>query len=331
VTPTELIEEYYRRGLTDGWPIYPPSEDRLKAMLAATCRPSEQVLGIVKERGRAVTVQKVAVNAMLAGCLPEYMPVVLAAVDAMLDPRFNLGSMMSTAGAAPMVIIHGPVATAIGAHSGVNLFHSTARANVTIGRTVALVIRNVLSGKAGIFDQSTLGHPGKYSYCIAEGDSGTWGPVHAESGSREDESAVTLFAAEAPFQVHNDFDVNAEGILRTIASGMCVGRLREGAFVIIVGPEHAATIQGQGWSRAKVRGWLASNAVRTRAEAKSQGWYPGPVEVGDDRVEVRAAASADDILVLCAGGPAGRFSAIVRSWGGTRESLAVRKAVYHGT
>ena len=102
MTPTELIEEYYRRGLTDGWPIYPPSEDRLKAMLAATGRPSEQVLGIVKERGRAVTVQKVAVNAMLAGCLPEYMPVVLAAVDAMLDPRFNLGSMMSTAGAAPM-------------------------------------------------------------------------------------------------------------------------------------------------------------------------------------------------------------------------------------
>src|SRR5262249_46317786 len=156
---------------------------RLRELVSASGVAPDHVFGVVKERGRSVTVAKVAVNAMLAGCLPEYMPVVVAAVKAMLDPAFNVaGSMTSTAGGAPLVIVHGPVARAIGVHSGVNLFHSGSRANVTIGRAVALVVRNLLGGTPGVFDQSTLGHPGKYGYCIAEAETDAWPPLHTARG-----------------------------------------------------------------------------------------------------------------------------------------------------
>lgn len=323
----EIVEEYYQRGLSDGWPVYPPSDGHLRALIAAAGLPADHLVGVVRERGKAITVEKIGVNAMLAGCLPEYMPVVMAAVEAVLDPKFNLGSMMSTAGAAPLIIVHGPVIQTLGVHSGVNLFHCGARANVTIGRAIGLILRNVLGGKAGIFDQSTLGHPGKYSYCIAEGDCGPWPPLHTTRGFSEDESAVTVFAGEAPFQVHNDFSLDADGIVRTIASGICAGRIRGGVYTVILCPEHSTAMQKGGFTRTGVQEVLALNAVRKLAELKREGWLPGPCAPGDEHGEVRAVSSPEDILVVCAGGQAGRFSAIIRSWGGSRESLPVTKRV----
>lgn len=325
--PGELVEQYYARGLSNGWPVYPPSERRLAELTAACALPPDHVLGVVRERGRALTVRTVAVNAMLAGCMPDYMPVVVAAVEAMLDPDFNVaGSMISTAGTAPLVIVHGQIARRIAVASGVNLFHAGTRPNVTIGRALGLLLRNGLGGEAGIFDQSTLGHPGKYSYCIAEGETGDWPPLHAALGSAEHESAVTVFAAEAPLQVHNDFSLDAEGVLRTVASAMCIGALRGGFYVVVLCPEHRITIQQHGFTRADVQSFLAAAAHRRVGQLRDDGWIASDGTEADDARRY-AVQSKEDVLLVCAGGPAGRFSAVIRSWGGMRGSRPVTRRI----
>ena len=201
--PVEAVEQCYALGWTDGLPVVPPTVQRVEEFLAVGQRPADEVIGGLPERRREVTVGKVAANAVMAGCKPEYFPVVLATAEAMLDPAFNLiGPSSSLGGAAILVILNGPVVPALGINSRNNLFGPGNRANSTIGRAVRLILMNTCAAVPGLFDRTILGHPGKFSYCIAENEAGTsWTPLHVERGFDQEDSAVTVFACEGPRQV----------------------------------------------------------------------------------------------------------------------------------
>ena len=213
----DAIEQCYRLGWTDGLPVVPPTEHRVGQFLEHAGLPASHVVGEIPERRREVTAGKVAANAVMAGCLPEHMPVVLAATQAMLDPVFNLvGPSSSMGGAAILVIVNGPVARDLNINSRNNLFGPGNRANATIGRSIRLILMNACAAVPGLFDRSVIGHPGKYTYCIAEAETDThWTPLHVERGYAPEQSTVTVFAAESPRQVRATGQ--PEAILHAIA------------------------------------------------------------------------------------------------------------------
>ena len=166
------IEYYFERGWTDGLPVVPPTAEKIGAFLDAAGRSPSEILGTEPVRGRVVTLEKVAINAVMAGCRPEYFPVVVATIEAMLEPEHNLHAVtVSTMGAAPLLVVNGPVVDEIGLNSGVSVFGPGRRANATIGRAIRLTIMNVTGALPGDLDQSSLGHAGKYTWCIAEDES----------------------------------------------------------------------------------------------------------------------------------------------------------------
>jgi hypothetical protein len=297
-------------------------------------------LGSVPERRRRVTVEQVVANAVMAGCLPEYGPVVLAAVEAMLQPPFNLvGPSASLGGSAILVIVNGPIVDELHINCRNNLFGPGNRANATIGRAVRLVLMNTCGAIPGLFDRTTLGHPGKYTYCIGEnaGES-PWLPLHAERGFAPQANAVTVFACEGPRQVRNSLSQTPEGIATTIADVMSslgtsmatsgsVGDTttgtRQGEVTIVIAGEHMHTMARHGWTKADVRRYLATHARRTVADLKRGGGLPGTVQPGDAQQYIPIVAQADDILIVAAGGDEGAMSAVIPSWGPKVGSTAI--------
>ena len=237
----EAIEACFERGWTDGLPVVPATAARVEEFLAAARRAPDEVLVRETTRRRTVTVEKVVVNAVMAGCRAEYMPVLLAAIEAMADPAYNLhGAITSTGGSAPFVVVNGPVARALRINAGVNLFGPGWRANATIGRALRLVILNCLGAQPGILDRSTQGHPGKYTFCVAElEEESPWEPLHVERGFPRDASAVTVFAAEGPHNVLTHYGHDAEAILVTLADAMAgLGSFSPGQSFLVLAPEH---------------------------------------------------------------------------------------------
>jgi hypothetical protein len=203
--PAEAMEYFYQQGWTDGLPVAPPTPERVREFLEYAGNLPGDILGMIPARNRVITAEKVAINAVMAGCLPNYMPVIVAAVEAMCQEEFNLhGISATTGGTAPLLIVNGPAAQQLNINCGVNCFGPGVRANATIGRAIRLILMNVGGSIPGVLDKSTLGHPGKYSYCIAEDEKGNpWGPLSVERGMPEDVSAVTVFAGEAPHYVNS--------------------------------------------------------------------------------------------------------------------------------
>ena len=203
--PAELLEAYFERGWTDGLPIVPPTEKSIAQMLAGAGLRGEEVIGQIPARNVVVTADKVAINAVLAGCRPEYAPVVVAALRGLCRPEFAYhGPASSTGGSAMVLIVNGPIGRAAGVNSGNNLFGQGVRANATIGRAVRLVMMNVMSTRPGFLDRATLGTPGKYSFCFAEHeDDPPWEPLHVARGLRAEDSAVTVYASNSLYQVYN--------------------------------------------------------------------------------------------------------------------------------
>ena len=192
------VEAVFERGWSDGLPVVPPTPERVARMLTGTARDADEVVAVVPPDLVECTVEKVAINAVMAGCRPEYLPVVLAAVEAACTDEFNMHGLLATTWfSGPVVIVNGPIARAIGMNSGVNALGQGNRANATIGRALQLVIRNVGGGRPGGVDRATLGNPGKYTFCFAEDEAGSpWEPLHVERGLAPDASAVTLFAGD---------------------------------------------------------------------------------------------------------------------------------------
>lgn len=226
--PLAAVDTYFEQGWTDGLPVVPPTEERIWAMLDAMGKQPSDILGALPVRARVITAEKLAINAVMAGCLSIYAPVLLAMIEALCDPAFSAhGPTASTSGMGILTIVNGPIASQIGLNAGENLFGPGWRANATIGRALRLVLRNVCGALPGILDRSCFGHPGKFTYCIAEDEAHSpWTPLHAERGIPPDEGAVTLFAGEGPHQVANHAAADPEAVLRTIADVMvAAGRL----------------------------------------------------------------------------------------------------------
>ena len=199
----EAIERCYELGWTDGLPVVPPTVERVEKALSYAGRPADEVLGWIPERRREITVEKVAANAVMAGCLPEYLPVVIAATEAMMDVAFNLiAPSSSQGGASILLIVNGPIVEELGINCRNNLFGPGNRANSTIGRAIRLILMNACASIPGLFDRSLIGDPSKYTFCIGENETDThWTPLHVESGLPADESAVTVFAGWGPRQM----------------------------------------------------------------------------------------------------------------------------------
>ena len=335
----DAIEQCYRLGWTDGLPVVPPTEYRVSHFLEHVGLPASQVVGELPERRREVTVGKVAANAVMAGCLPEYLPVVLAATQAMLDPVFNLvGPSSSMGGAAILVIVNGPVARDLNINARNNLFGPGNRANATIGRAMRLILMNACAAVPGLFDRSVIGHPGKYTYCIAEAETEThWSPLHVERGYEPDQSAVTVFAAESPRQVratgqpeailHAIADV-ASSLGTSLSTSGSVGELGTG----VRQGQIAVTIAGnsgmwQDWSKQRVRRYLHPRIQRSVADLKAASVFPGPLEQGDGDRFVSLVPEEDDILLLFAGGEESNMSSVIPSWGPKVACTAVTREV----
>jgi hypothetical protein len=326
------------RGWTDGLPVVPPTAERIWAMLEAAGREPGEVVGKVPARRRAVTVEKLAVNAVMAGCEPRAFPVVLAAFEAMLDPAFGVhGPTASTSGQGMLVIVNGPAATAAGVNAGENLFGPgpASKANVTIGRAVRLGLVNALGTVPGRLDRACFGHPGKIAYCIAEDEAALagragWAPLAAERGAPAGRSAVTVFAGEAPHQVSNGSAADPEALLASVADVMsAAGRLNVtggGEFVVVIAAEHREVLFRAGRTKRDVREFLHRRAGRALADLRRVGRVKGAPEPGDEARFLPAAGTPDDIHVVAAGGPVGGYTVVIPGWTGVEHCKAVTRA-----
>ncbi|OGL07846.1 MAG: hypothetical protein A3I17_04930 [Candidatus Rokubacteria bacterium RIFCSPLOWO2_02_FULL_72_37] len=309
-----MFAEFCARQWCDGLPIIPPTPERVQAMLAGA--PAERVLGALPPLWREATLEKLAVNAVMAGCEPAAFPVIVAAVQAMLDPAFNLyGVQATTHPVAPLVIVHGPLAAEIGVHAGSGCFGPGFRANATIGRALRLILMNVGGAWPGRHDMATQGSPAKFTYCVAERADAPWKPL------RED-NAVTVFGGEPPHNVNDHVSTTAAGILATVADtavslGSNVGWfLAQSQLLIVLGPEHAATIAGDGLTRADVQRYIFEHArlpLRTLKLGGMWGMQDWPAWMNaarDDEALLPQVSSPDDVFVIVAGGP-GKHSSVV--------------------
>ncbi len=329
----------YEQGWTDGLPVVPPQVDRVKAMLAADQRPAETVVARHPATELELSLHAAAVNAVMAGCLPEYFPVLVAAFEAMDRPDFNFhGSTASTGGSAPLLIVSGPCADEIGMNADVNLFGPGNRANATIGRAVRLILRNVFQMLPGISDKSTQGNPGKYSFCIAERSRGNPWPLLCEAqGYAKGASSVTVFAGGGFCNVENHGGNTPEQILASVADAMAnYGCITLGQSVVILAPEHMRILADAAWTRERAQAFLFTHARRPADGMKGVGKYRdseydkqhggnahGLVEPGF----VHRGLRPDDILITMGGGDAGGHSCFIPSWSRGRGSLIQHAAI----
>ena len=319
----ELEDEHealFDRGWTDGLPVVPPTEERVLRMLAGTTRSPDEVVAVVPPDLVECTVEKVAVNAVLAGCRPEYLPVVLAAVEAACTSEFNGHGLLATTWfAGPVVVVNGPIRQHIGMNWGVNALGQGNRANATIGRALQLVIRNVGGGRPGGVDRATLGNPGKYTFCFAEDEADSpWEPLAVERGLAPGTNAVTLFAGEGVRGIVDQRSREPQSLARSLAACLRTVAHPKYAFafdaMLVVSPEHARVFADARWDKG-----------RLRQELDGLLQLPGEeiVEGAGEIAEGMPAAFAGAVLpkfrpgglqIVHAGGKAGLFSAIIGGW-----------------
>jgi hypothetical protein len=327
----EANELFQRNGWTDGLPIVPPTESAVSRFLEAAGLAAGHVVGVEPVRRRRITAEKVAIAAVMAGGLPEYLPVVVAIVEAMCEPQFGFhGATASTGGSAPFVVVNGPVRLALGMNATHNVLGNGSRANAAIGRALRLLIINVLGGIPGQLDRSTLGHPGKFTLCVAEDEEDSpWLPLAIERGLAPGASGVTVLAVESPHQIMNEWTHDPRDIAETYAAAMRANMLTysiwAGNYAIVVPKQHRQIFAEAGWSKQDLRACIHERARVSRREWRSVGKSAVAPRKDEDAVYT-ALRSPDDLLVIAAGGPAGGFGAVLPPWYG-RKSLAVTKGI----
>ena len=324
----DLVEWYYDQGFSDGLPVVPPTPEKLDAMIGALGGEPDRVECRVPPRAGDLTRRVLAINMVMAGCTPAYAPVVRAALLALTAPAFNLNGVQATTHmAAPLLVVNGPIAREIGMNGGASCFGAGNRANATIGRAIRLILLNVGGGWPGELDKATLGHPGKYTYCIAENEAQSpLAPYHVDKGFDAEDSTVFVIAAEPPHSVTNHVANDPQGVLDSIVSAMSTiahnNAVSSGHCAVVLGVEHARTIAAHGWRRADIRSYLwmnAGNRFGALAFEHRYGrvynrnlpvWYK---REPDSRIPI--VPSPDHIHLFVAGGEAGRFSAFIPGWG----------------
>jgi len=318
-TAEDPMEACFERGWSDGLPVVPPTPVRVLRMLKGCERKPDEVLGLMPPDLVPVTVEKVAINAVLAGCKPEYMPVLLAALEASLTDEFGLhGLICTTMFGSPMIIVNGPAAKAIGMNSGVNALGQGNRANATIGRALQLIIRNVGGGRPGEIDRATLGNPGKVGFCFAEAEGSDWLPLAQERGIAAGRSAVTIFPGEGVQGIVDQKSRDPESLARSFALSLrTVDHAKlamAGDAVLVVSPEHARVFIDAGWTKQRLREELEKLLLAPGAElvAGAGGIAEGiPARFKDQQVPKFRPGG---LLIVRAGGTAGLFSAIIAGW-----------------
>lgn len=318
------IEACFERGWTDGLPVVPPTDARILRMLQGTSRNPTEVIGRMPPDLAPLTVEKIAINAVMAGCLPEYMPVLLAAIEAALEPIFTLhGVICTTCFSSPVIIVNGPIAKRIGMNSGINALGQGNRANATIGRALNLIARNVGGGRPGELDRATLGGPGKFTFCFAEReDDPRWQPLAQARGIAPGKSAVTLFQGDGIQGIVAMQSRTPEELSRSLAmSLLAAGHPKHCEFVnamLVLSPEHHAIFADAGWDRSRIEQSLHDNLRRPGSEV-----VVGAHGVGEGVPASRAHEMInkfwpEGLLVVRAGGDAGLYSAICCGWTGGR-------------
>jgi hypothetical protein len=322
----------WENGWTDGLPILPPTEERVIACLEVAGLAPGTVIGVERVRQRPITAEKAAINAVLAGCLPAYMPVVVAALRAMCEEEFNLhATSASTGGPAPFIVVNGPIRTLIGMNATHNVLGNGSRANTTIGRAIRLVLINVLGVIPGEVDRSTLGHPGKLTFCIAEDEEDSpWTPLARERGIAEGQSSITVMAAAAPRQVMNEWTHDPEEIAETFAAEMRHNMLTysvwAGNYFLIIPKQLREILVAAGWQKRDIQEYIFSSARVLRGDWAKVGKANIVDRSGGPTQEFNALKEPGDLLVVAAGGPAGGFGAVIPPWLGSK-GRAVTKAI----
>jgi hypothetical protein len=325
-SPEAVQEVYEANGWGDGLPMVPPTRARVDAMLAVLGDVDpDEVLAVLPPRFGEATRRVIAVNAVLAGCAPEHLPVVVSAVRALARPEVNLrGVNATTHPVAPLLIVHGDVVERAGYHGGIGAFGPGNRANAATGRAVRLVLLHVAGAVPGPGDASTQGGPAKYAYCVAENLAATPWEGYAVSRGVDAPSAVTVHCGEAPHNFHDMESDHPAPILDKCASAMAsMGQnnvtISQGEYFVALGPEHAATAAAHGWTRRDISSYLFERARlpgrQVRANFVSRAWAPWLHALGDDDLQPMT-AHPDNIRVFVCGGP-GKHSSVVPSWGMT--------------
>jgi len=329
------IEACFEQDWSDGLPVVPPTPERVFAMLQGTERAPEEVIGLAPPNIVPCSVEKIAINAVMAGCKPEYMPVVLTAVACVLDEVFGLhGVLPTTRFVGPVILVNGPIARRIGMNAKGNVLGQGNRANATIGRAVQLVIRNVGGGKPGGVDRATLGNPGKLTYCFAEDEEDApWLPYCTDAGFAAGTSTVTAFAGYGLQGIVDERARTAEELLATFASSLRavdnINKFPSPDAMLVVCPEHQKTFIGSGWDKARLQKELLA-----RLTVPADSVQPGANGIAEGaskklRGQTVAKFSPGGLLIVCAGGGAGKFSGIIAGFsaGSKYSSRPVTKEV----
>lgn len=314
------LEACFERGWTDGLPVVPPTEKRVRRMLQGSQRATDEIVAIVPPNRVACTVAKVAINAVMAGCKPEYLPVALTAVEAACMDAFCMhGLLATTYFSGPLVIVNGPITKAIGMNAGLNVLGQGNRANATIGRTLQLVIRNIGGGRPGGVDRATFGNPGKYTFCFAEDEEGSpWEPLSVERGFKEGASTVTLFAGDGVQAIMDQRSRTPESLSRTYANSLKTVAHSKifmvADAVLVVSPEHARIFRQAGWTKQRLRQEI-DEVLKTRGSELIRGAQDIAEGMPENFAEVELTKFRPGGLhIVHAGGRAGMFSAIIGGW-----------------
>ena len=327
-------EAMWDRGWSDGLPVVPPTEARVLRMLEGTTRGPSETVAVVPPSLVECTVEKAAVNAVMAGCAPEHLPVVIAALEAACTDEFNMhGVLATTMSVGPVLVVNGPVAGRIGMNSGLNSLGQGNRANSTIGRALQLVVRNVGGGHPGGVDRATFGSPAKVGFCFAEDEAGSpWTSLAESRGWRADQSTVTVFAGESPRILADERSRTPESLTRHLAQALQATvspRMMLGMdAMLVLSPEHMARYADAGWSRDRFMEELSAELLCDADEllAGVRGVAAGlpPAAAGQKIPKFRPGG----LLVVHSGGPAGLFSAIIGGWAnGPRGSDPVTREI----
>jgi len=289
----EALELFWRNNWTDGLPVVPPTEERVNEFLEYARLDPDAVIGEVPERDTAVTAEMVAVNSVMAGCLPEYMPVVIAAIKAVTDNDFQFNHVASMGSPWPLLIVNGPIVKELNFNSGLYFFGPGNRANATVGRALSLILWNCLDAKPGGILRGTLGHPCRWAFCIAENEDTAWEPLHVIEGFDKNTSTVTAFpTTDGPHRISSSYQV-PQAILDHMAYCISAAEFARGCYVVVINPFVANDIfTANGWSKRDVMKYLEENCRLSIADLKRVsrwGWWgeyhakePPPIEPGDE-------------------------------------------------
>ena len=325
---------FYHRGWTDGLPIIPPTEERIRRMLSHSGWEEQTLIGNLKPRGGEATVKKIAANAAMAGCVPEHLPVIIAAINAMVQESFNLYAIQTTTHPVTVLtLINGPLGRELDFNSGYNAMGQGNLSNASVGRAIRLLLVNVGGASPGILDRATLGSPAKYAFCFAENEAeNPWEPFHVERGFSESVSTVSVMGVEGPHNVNDHGGRSGEEILLTVAGVLANPGINNvylsGEPLIVLGPEHAEIIQRDGFSKQAVKQFIFEKAtIPLRWVSKgNMKWFTrhnpqrfSNLKAGD---EIPIVDRAEDIGIVVAGGK-GRHSVVLPTFGGHTRAVTV--------